>query len=176
MRAMRRMFGGPWPDGVATASALAAAAGGRALHAAATSVWNSLPEAVHSSQSLAVFWKSLNMALCVDLVCLKFQEVDECLLVSFFLAIIELYMLSVCVLFASYWRKRIDKSDDMSGCCVSALLGVQLVQQIIVSREAETAKVCTRAYMVTANEKSYMLTFSLLKGDSYGNRFVNDSV
>jgi len=46
-----------------------------------------------------------------------------------------------------------------------AFLGVQLVQQIIVSREAETAKVCTRAYMVTANEKSYMLTFSSLKGE-----------
>lgn len=40
---------------------------------------------------------------------------------------------------------------------------VLLVQQIIVSREAETARVCTRAYMVTANEKSYMLTFSSLK-------------
>ena len=43
-------------------------------------------------------------------------------------------------------------------------VGVQLVQQITVSQEAETAKVCTRAYMVTANEKSYMLTFSSLKG------------
>jgi len=49
-------------------------------------------------------------------------------------------------------------------CCCVAATGVQLVQQITVSSEAETAKVCTRAYMVTANEKSYMLTFSSLKG------------
>lgn len=51
--------------------------------------------------------------------------------------------------------------------CLALLLGVQLVQQITVSREADMAKVCTRAYMVTANEKSYMLTFSSLKGEFY---------
>jgi len=50
---------------------------------------------------------------------------------------------------------------------VLVLLGVQLVQQIAVSHGAETAKVCTRAYMVTADEKSYMLTFSSLKGDDF---------
>jgi len=44
------------------------------------------------------------------------------------------------------------------------LLGIQLVRQITVSSESETAKVCTRAYMVTTNEKSYMLTFLSLKG------------
>ena len=47
------------------------------------------------------------------------------------------------------------------------LLGVQLIRQIAISQEAETAKVCTRAYMVTASEKSYMLTFSSLKGEFY---------
>jgi len=49
-------------------------------------------------------------------------------------------------------------------CYVVLLLGMQLVQQITVSSESETAKVCTRAYMVTTNEKSYMLTFLSLKG------------
>jgi len=60
----------------------------------------------------------------------------------------------------------------VSLCHVVALLGVQLVQQISVSPTAETAKVCTRAYMVTASEKSYMLTFPSFKGALH-NDFVS---